>query len=194
MRSAPYIHVLSATIVSMVVIVSLGAPMAFASEITGRLSTASASDQSSQPSSMVGVLAANVSPSSAPAASRSGGSARTNQAQTAAVESDGSLAPASDYSYDGTGGGYDPALDTYLASLQGADTASGAALTPQDAIAYNTAGAATPNAPESNLAAAAASQNAKSEMAVTVALGAAVVVLAGYAVSAYLGYRRERDM
>ncbi|HEU5114270.1 MAG TPA: hypothetical protein VFT82_00720, partial [Candidatus Paceibacterota bacterium] len=111
-------------------------------------------------------------------------------APSSGVQNDGSLAQASDYT--GTGGGYDPSLDSYLASLR--EGGNGNALSPQDAVAYNQAAGALNPSSAANLAAVGASGTSGSKALVAILVGLVAAGLAGYAVNAYLAYRRERGL
>ncbi len=103
---------------------------------------------------------------------------------TMPIQSDGSLAQQADYS--GTGGGYDPSLDSYLSSVG----SSGSALSASDAVAYN--GSLNPRALEAAAAAAGGGTSTGSKAMAVALVGLAVAGLSGYAVNSYLAYRRER--
>jgi len=109
----------------------------------------------------------------------------TYAAPSSGIESDGSLAQSGDYT--GTGGGYDSALDARLASLQSGDSN----VSPSDAVAFNRTGAPNPLAASANVAAAGAGTPGQKALAL-ILIGLAVSGLLGYAVNAYLSYRKEK--
>ena len=189
-----------------VMIVAFGVSGALASEVGGTLSSGGTQqgagsdagagqggDQSSSGGSMGGTVVGGSDGGSAGAAptsvaSRSGGNhsrIMSSDTGSTAIQSDGSLATASDY--NGTGGGYDSDLDRYLASVGSAASNS---LLPQDAVAYN--GAVNPRALENAAAAAGGGSSTAGKAMATALVGLAVVGLAGYAVNSYLAYKRER--
>ncbi|HVT74973.1 MAG TPA: hypothetical protein VHD69_00960 [Candidatus Paceibacterota bacterium] len=176
----------------------LGALPAAASEATGTLSVGvgQSSGGTSGGGSIGGTVVGGANPSSSggsgagtSVASRSGGSRRfSTVAATPGIQSDGSLASVSDFT--GIGGGYDPDLDSRLASLDG-DGNIDSGISASDAIAYNSAEQAIASLGQSDDAAAAAGSGNAMSVVMAVLLGLAVAGLGGYAVSAYLAYRRE---
>ncbi|HVU06866.1 MAG TPA: hypothetical protein VHE10_03730 [Candidatus Paceibacterota bacterium] len=185
------------------VLAILGARQAGATEITGTLSlgVGTQSGGTNSDGSIGGTVIGGVNPSSSGGSSsgssggvvaaRSGGNSRSSGGSastlSSGIQSDGTLASVSEFT--GTGGGYDPSLDTYLASPDaGPDDAS---LSASDAIAYNSAQQAVSSLSQTDNTAAAANSGRTMGIVMAILLGLAVAGLGGYAVSAYMAYRRE---
>lgn len=202
---------------ALAVLLCMGALQAHATEITGTLGTGGGSgsggttDNGGMSGTVVGGTpdqttsdqggstqtggASQAAPSSAPsggsggspAAARSGHSAQsgTSAAAPTSVQSQ-STGAAQTPSYGGTGGGFDAGLDSYLSSLQGGSSA----LSAGDAIAYNRSSG--PIGGAANMAAAAEAGTPGQKAMAIILVSLAVAGLAGYAVNAYMIYRKER--
>lgn len=181
-----------------------------ASEVTGTMSTASSSDSVSASGGSIGATvgqapatttAQATTRSSSSSSGMSGSSAARRAANLAALQASGQTqqltaddiivyldgsGPAA-ASVGGTGGGFDPELESQLSALNGADDAQG--VDSSDAVAFNEGLSLQPN----QVAAVGESDGANSgKVWTTVVLGLALLGLAGYAASSYMAYRREQ--
>jgi hypothetical protein len=167
--------------------------VASASEIEGTLSANSGTTQDAG-SDADAVTSADTSSSRA---SRSGhrsslAAAPSNDTSsadnTAIILNDGSLASAS--GLNGTGGGFDQNLENFLA---GNASAGESGLSPEDAVAFNNS--QNPFLTNTDLAATGnSSRMSAAKVWTAVILGLALLGLSGYAVNAFVGYRRENDL
>lgn len=168
-----------------------------ASEITGTLSVEASGGGTTGGGSIAGVVIGGTSESTASGSGSSGsGGSRSSHRRILAVaspsgsviQSDGSLGVASDFT--GTGGGYDPSLDSYLASANDGGISSG--LSADDVVAYNTAD----NVAEAlqNTAAVGNTGSPAQRAMVAVIIALALAGLGWYGVSAYRSYRNESGM
>lgn len=190
-----------------VMLAAFGVSGVIASEVTGSLSAGSTGTGGSSSTSAGSVSGTVVggslassggsSPSPQTASSRSGGRSSSRQATIVGSDSGSSAiqdGSSSDASLTGTGGGYDPNLDAYLASSGGNSGTtggiSGTNLSPSDAVAYN--GGVNPNALQN--AAAAGATGTSGKVMTILLIGLAVLGLGGYAANSYLAYRRERGL
>ena len=179
-----------------------GVGAALASEVKG---TVGSGENGAQESYTDGSLVATVSEGTpatttqssseeSPAAARTGGRSSTRHYAQAPSSSndpiviiDNSSLATGDSEYAGTGGGYDPDLESTLANLGD----NGNAISPQDAVAYNNGLNPLAN---SDLAAAGDSGVSGAKIWTAIVLGLALIGLAGYAVNALISYRRENDL
>lgn len=185
-------------------IAAAGFGAALASEVTGTVGTQSYADG--------GLIASVSEPSQATTTEQAAGStARTGGRSSASRlyrTSGGSVAPAqgsspadmitivddsalASASNLGTGGGYDPELESLLSQQSDEGGTEVGYLSPGDAIAFNSAQNVVPAA----LTAAASESGVSGPRIWTaVILGLALIGLAGYAANALIAYRRENDL
>lgn len=184
-----------------------------ASEVTGTMSTASSSDSVSTSGGSIGATVGQApatttsqatTRSSSSSSGMSGSSAARRAANLAALQASGQTqqltaddiivyldgsGPAA-ASVGGTGGGFDPELESQLSALNGTGGADGGqGVDSSDAVAFNEGLSLQPD----QVAAVGESDGANSgKVWTTVVLGLALLGLAGYAASSYMAYRREQ--
>jgi hypothetical protein len=179
------------------VIAIIGVSVALASEIGGTVSSGG-SGESYTDGGLVATVAepssssmqGSVSGGSEPAAGGSSSGGHRRAPYGGAVQSDGSYAFAEEY--NGTGGGYDPELERFLAAQNaGAEADADGFISPSDAVAYNDGRSV---GGESLVAATSNSGLGSAKTWTAVVLGLSLLGLAGYAVNALMAYRRENDL